>query len=152
MNKILKQTCILGLALSSVLFTGVALANTTFLLKIDNQSSQSATVVISKSSDSSNREQKVVKPGETAKFDFNSACNKDKTKKRDYLVYKGKYPSSGGNTIVGSGSFWMTAVTTSGHCSKTFEFNNSENNSGTGITIEPTVDGARGGTLKISDS
>ena len=150
MKRALKLTGFFGIVLTAELIAGTTQADTSLKLKVDNQSSQFVTVVVSKSSDGSSREQRVVQAGATALFTYKSTCSADKTRKRDYLVYKGRYPSPGGNTIIGSGTFWMTAKTHSGNCSKTFEFKENNNNSGASINISPTVDGTRGGTLHIS--
>jgi hypothetical protein len=110
------------------------------------------TVVVRKTSDGSNAEKKVFKPGDNGRFTFNSSCNKDKTKKRSYIVYRGKYPASNGNTIAGSGDFQMKAVQTSGVCEKDFQFVSTNNTSGTGTTIRPQRNSVTRGVLLITDT
>ncbi len=152
MRKLIKPISIIGLALGAVLLAGSIHANTTYFLKVDNQSSVQTTVVVSKVSDGSGREQKVFNANTNGGFRFESSCNTDNAKKRDYLVYKGKYPSPGGNAIVGSGTLLMSAISTGGVCSKTFDFKATNNNSGTGITIKARADDFGIGTLHINDS
>ncbi|MCF6263484.1 MAG: hypothetical protein L3J24_07870 [Xanthomonadales bacterium] len=148
----MKPISTIGLALGAVLLTGTIHANTTHFLRVDNQSSLPTTVVVSKVSDGSDRQQKVFNANTNGGFRFESTCNTDKAKKRDYLVYKGKYPSPGGNAIVGSGTLLMSAISTGGICSKVFDFKATNNNSGTGITIKARAGDIGVGTLHISDS
>ena len=129
-----------------------ALAQVTFKLKVENNSSGTVTVVVRKTSDGSNAEKKVFEPGDNGRFTFESSCNKDKTKRRSYIVYRGKYPASSGNTIAGSGDFEMKAVQTDGICNKNFQFVNTNNTSGTGTTIRAQRNSSTRGVLIFSDT
>ncbi len=139
----------------ALLSNSAALAQVTFKLKVENNSSDTVTVFVRKTSDGSNAEKKVFKPGDNGRFTFKSSCNKDKTKKRSYIVYRGKYPSSSGNTIIGSGDFTIKAQESGGgsdKCLKGFSFANTKNNSGTGTTIKTKRNSETRGVLIFSDT